>query len=115
MKKILITFCACMATALCAWAAWPEQKSGTHDHHLCAESEHICGETDVEPATGGGTWVKVSDNCGKCKMNDTDRVCGKCGGFMAGVNGTQSYDNGYIKSDYKCKKCGHTITYKNKW
>ena len=47
-------------------------------------------------------------------MNNTDRICGKCGGFMAQVDGTGSYEGGYIKYDYKCKKCGHTITYKNK-
>lgn len=62
-------------------------------------------------------WVCVSDpNCGNCIMNDVDRICGKpnCKGFMAGVNGTSKWDNGYIKADYKCNKCGHTITYKNK-
>lgn len=26
MKKVLIIICACMATALCAWAAWPGQE-----------------------------------------------------------------------------------------
>lgn len=114
MKKVLIILCACLATALCAWAAWPEQKAESHDHLFCSETEVGACEVTPEPATGGGTWVKVSDSCGKCKMNNTDRICGKCGGFMAGVDGTSSYDNGYIKSDYKCKKCGHTITYKNK-
>lgn len=63
------------------------------------------------------TWVKVSDpDCNQCVMNDTTRKCGKpnCGGFMASVDGTTKVEGSYIKSDYKCKKCGHTITYKNK-
>lgn len=63
------------------------------------------------------TWVKVSDpNCDNCVMNDTTRKCGKpnCGGFMESVKGTSVTDGSYIKANYKCKKCGHTITYKNK-
>lgn len=62
------------------------------------------------------TWVKVSDSCDKCVMNDTTRKCGKpnCGGFMESVEGTSKVDGSYIKSNYKCNKCGHTIIYKNK-
>lgn len=61
------------------------------------------------------SWIKVSDSCNKCVMNNIDRICGKCGGFMAGVDGTTKVESdGYIKSTYKCKKCGHTIIYKNK-
>lgn len=65
----------------------------------------------------GSTWVKVSDpDCNKCIMNDTQRICGKpnCKGFMAQVDGTGKYEDGYLKYNYRCKKCGHTITYKNK-
>ena len=65
-------------------------------------------------ATTASQWVKVNDSCNKCVMNDSTRKCGKCGGFMESVSGTSTYDNGYVKSNYKCKKCGHTITYKNK-
>ncbi|MBQ8064718.1 MAG: hypothetical protein IJ200_03560 [Prevotella sp.] len=64
------------------------------------------------------SWVKVSDpDCDKCIMNDTTRKCGKpnCGGFMESVSGTGKFESdGYLKYNYKCKKCGHTITYKNK-
>lgn len=62
------------------------------------------------------SWVKVSDpKCNKCVMNDYTRKCGLCGGFMEGVPGTESVeDNNYIKADYRCKKCQHTITYKNR-
>lgn len=62
------------------------------------------------------SWVKISDpDCNKCVMNDIDRKCGKCGGFMAQVDGTGKFESdGYLKYDYKCKKCEHTITYKNK-
>lgn len=62
-----------------------------------------------------GTWVKVSDSCGRCVMDDINRKCGKCGGFMYSVPGTGSYEKGgYLKYDYKCSKCDHVITYKNK-
>lgn len=62
------------------------------------------------------SWVKVSDpDCNKCVMNDIDRKCGKCGGFMESVDGTGKFESdGYLKYNYKCKKCGHVITYKNK-
>lgn len=64
------------------------------------------------------SWIKVSDpDCNKCIMNYTTRKCGKpnCGGFMSQVDGTGKFENdGYLKYNYKCKKCGHTITYKNK-
>lgn len=61
------------------------------------------------------TWIKVSDpNCNRCIINDTTRKCGIDGGFMAQVDGTGSYEGDYLKYDYRCKKCGHTVTYKNK-
>ena len=60
------------------------------------------------------TWIMVSDSCHRCVINDTTRKCGKDGGFMAQVDGSGSYDGPYLKYDYRCKKCGHTVTYKNK-
>ena len=67
------------------------------------------------------SWVKISDpDCDACVMNDLDRKCGKCAsvgrsGFMAQVDGTGKIIAGnYIQYDYKCNKCGHTITYKSK-
>lgn len=60
------------------------------------------------------TWIKVSDSCHQCVINDTTRKCGIDGGFMAQVDGTGSYEGDYLKYDYRCKKCGHTVTYKNK-
>lgn len=72
----------------------------------------------VAAVVTGSVWVKVSDpGCNKCVMNDLERKCGKpnCGGFMASVDGTGKYvEGGYLQYNYKCKKCGHTITYRNK-
>lgn len=98
MKKVIIILCACLATALCAWAAWPN-------------------ETKNESASSG-VWVKVDDDCGKCVMNDTTRKCGKCKGFMESigkakiVKGSDGKD--YVQYTYRCKECGHGITYRNR-
>lgn len=50
-------------------------------------------------------------------MDDVNRKCGKCGGFMAedgkkgkpvkGSDGHQYYQQGY-----KCKQCGHPNIYR---
>ena len=64
----------------------------------------------------GMNYVRLIDTdkyCNnRCKINDTERVCGKCGGFMAGqgatyVEGTTAqYDEWF-----KCNKCNHV----SKW
>lgn len=72
-------------------------------------------------AAVGSSWVKISDpDCNSCIMNDVDRKCGKClkegkEGFMAQVDGTgKVVEDNYLRYDYKCNRCGHVITYKNK-
>lgn len=69
----------------------------------------------VSAAFAASVWIKVSDPCGRCVMNDTTRKCGKCGGFMASVDGTgKSVGGGFVQYKYQCNKCGHTNVYKNK-
>lgn len=58
-------------------------------------------------------WSKVEDTCGKCKITDLERKCGKCGGFMEEGEGVY-VKGGWIKSPYTCKKCSHSCTYKCK-
>lgn len=58
-------------------------------------------------------WSKVEDSCGKCKITDLERKCGKCGGFMEEGEG-EYVKGGWIKSPYTCKKCSHSCTYKCK-
>lgn len=58
-------------------------------------------------------WSKVSDSCGKCKINDTERKCGECGGYMN--SGKDQYvPGGWLKSTYTCKECSHSCVYKCK-
>ena len=64
-------------------------------------------------AVMGMKWAKVSDPCGKCAINDTDRKCGKCGGFMNSTSSDDLPDN-WVKSTYTCKECGHSCIYKCK-
>lgn len=59
-------------------------------------------------------WVRLNDGgCGRCHMTDTERECGKCGGFMAGQGGAKYVDGTRAQYDewFKCNKCGHT----SKW
>lgn len=63
------------------------------------------------------SWVKIKDDCNNCTMDDVNRICGKpnCKGFMSQVDGTGKFlSDGYLRYDYKCGKCEHVITYKNK-
>ena len=64
-------------------------------------------------AFAASNWVCVQDTCGKCVINDTDRECGKCGGFMNG--GRNEVKGKYLQSTYTCKKCGHKAIYKYKY
>jgi len=57
-------------------------------------------------------WSKVEDTCGKCKINDIERKCGKCGGFMNSSN--DRITNGWLISTYTCNKCRHSAIYKCK-
>lgn len=98
MKQLLISI-ACLCLTLSLWAAWPTTKMIT------------------SPSPAKSDWVKVQDDCGKCVMDDVNRKCGKCGGFMAedgkkgkpvkGSDGHQYYQQGY-----KCKQCGHPNIYR---
>lgn len=54
-------------------------------------------------------WKIVDDDCGKCKITSTTRKCGECGEFMESVDGSSEVKGKYMYSDFKCKKCGHTI------
>ncbi|MBO5028872.1 MAG: hypothetical protein J6C59_04575 [Muribaculaceae bacterium] len=58
-------------------------------------------------------WSKVEDTCGKCKINDLERKCGKCGGFMESDQG-EIVKGDWLKSTYTCKKCDHSCIYKCK-
>ena len=62
-------------------------------------------------AATGMKWVCVHDSCGKCVINDIDRKCGLCGGFMK--SGKSEWKPGdWIQSTYTCKKCNHQAIYK---
>lgn len=56
-------------------------------------------------------WSKVEDSCEKCTINDTERKCGKCGGFMESGEG-EYQTGGWFKYTYTCKDCKHSCTYK---
>lgn len=87
MKKFILILSVALVTTLTVWAA--------------------------------SSWIKVDDSCGRCVMNDQDRICGVCAaqgykGFMSGVDGTGKHVGDYLQYDYKCNRCGHTITYRNR-
>ena len=98
MKKLLIFVSVCLMTAFCAWATLAKDAEST--------------------SSSSGNWVKVDDDCGKCIMNDTTRKCGKDGGFMESVGRAKivkgSDGKEYIQYTYRCKTCGHGITYRNR-
>lgn len=58
-------------------------------------------------------WSEMEDSCEKCKINDVDRKCGKCGGFMNSDEGVY-LPGGWVKNTYTCKICNHSCTYKCK-
>ena len=43
-------------------------------------------------AMAAGQWVCIQDKCGKCVINDTERECGRCGGFMKSGDGRELGD-----------------------
>lgn len=63
-------------------------------------------------AVMGGKWIRISDSCKKCVMSDTERKCGICGGFMESIGKTEITDDNWGESNFRCKKCGHTIRYR---
>lgn len=62
----------------------------------------------------GMSWERMSDqNCGRCKMNDTERVCGRCGGFMASKGGANYVPGTRAQYEewFECNDCHH----QSKW
>ena len=65
-----------------------------------------------------GSWIKVSDECGKCVISDLEYTCGKCG---SGMSSSSKWDNKqeYLIYTFKCKDrnkkdCTHSCVYKIK-
>lgn len=58
----------------------------------------------------GITYTKVSDSCGKCKITQTQRKCGLCGGSMS----SKLVDSSTLEYEYTCTKCKHSCRYKLK-
>lgn len=81
---------------------------------LFAAAALIC--LSAGAAVMGMKWVKVSDPCGKCVINDTDRKCGECGGFMTYSPREDVYlPDGWVKSIFRCKNNSkHYCIYKYK-
>ena len=65
-------------------------------------------------AASKGSWSVVSDSCGKCQVNNIDRVCGKCSGFLE-QDGKDNFKGDYCETTYKCKDCSHTCVFKVKY
>lgn len=59
-------------------------------------------------------WYVVSDSCGKCIVDNTNRKCGKCGGFLE-QKGASRVKGDFLESTYKCKDCSHTCIFKVKY
>ena len=101
MKKIFVLlFAGAVLSALCAFAI----VKSTNMAPMPTTEDQCCHS--------GLKWVCVSDDCGKCVINDTERKCGKCGGYMK--SGKDKVDGEYVKCTYTCKKCGHSCVYKCK-
>ena len=65
-----------------------------------------------------GSWIKVSDECGKCKITDYEYTCGKC---SSGMSSSSKWDSKqeYLIYTFKCKDskkkgCTHSSVYKTK-
>ena len=65
-------------------------------------------------ATVASQLIRVEDSCGRCVINDDERKCGKCGGFMKIEEGVVKPEY-WILYTYKCKDCGHTAIFKDRW
>ncbi len=56
---------------------------------------------------GRSNYIIKHDSCGRCVIDDTNRRCGKCGGFMEGNKSV--VEGNYIKTSFTCNDCGHSI------
>ena len=101
MKKLLIVLCACLLAGVCTFAAMPKSS-----------------EKQNGVSSGAGlVFVRVQDDCGKCLFTDTERKCGRCGGFMNSVPYSAKYVKGsdgknYVQENFKCNKCSHGVTFR---
>lgn len=68
----------------------------------------------ISAFAASGVWYRVSDSCNKCVVNDIDRICGKCKGFL-NQDGESENKGDYLESKYKCNNCPHTCTFKVKY
>ena len=79
---------------------------------LFAAATLIC--LSAGAAVMGMKWVKVSDPCGKCVINDTERKCGECGGSMH-YTSSERLPGDWMKYTYTCKNnSNHYCIYKCK-
>lgn len=58
----------------------------------------------------GGSWKVIDDpDCNKCVINNVDRKCGNCGGFLTSGK-METSDKGYIyECTFTCSTCSHTV------
>lgn len=62
-------------------------------------------------------YTCIQDSCGKCYVNETERVCGKCGGWLdsqdsKSIPGADCAKEPCVQAWFKCKKCGHQSKWK---
>lgn len=81
-------------------------------------SHQVQKDVSIALMGSGGSWIKVSDDCGKCKITSTEYTCGKCG---SGMSSSSKWDNKqeYMIYTFKCndrkkKNCTHTCQFKCK-
>ncbi|MBR3443877.1 MAG: hypothetical protein IKG96_09515 [Bacteroidaceae bacterium] len=55
-------------------------------------------------------WHVISDpNCNKCTITNSERICGKCGGFLESGTMKKSNTKGVsYEATFTCKKCKHS-------
>lgn len=58
-------------------------------------------------------WEKVSDSCHKCKVTATERICGKCNGFL--YSQEDKREGNYTITTYQCNDCKHVCTFKKRY
>ena len=96
-----------MATALCAWAAWPEK----NESYSYVSSEHHVASCEQPNSATGDRVIIYKDDCKKCKIyqanhNQPQNICGKCTHHMKDSYDGKT-DNQYAYYTYTCKNCGH--------
>lgn len=112
MKKLAGIIVVCLVSAIFAWSAWPTTNDLKHQHDNMSEGVHSYSGQPSD-LTKNSDWVKISDDCDKCVVNDTDRKCGKCGGFLS--EKCTEVKGGYIYYTLTCKICSHNCKYKVKY